>query len=83
VGLGLDVSGAATANEYQLSFVVPIGWLFVVRARSVLYVALHGAGTAIGGKRRRGLSLQASLELRARLRWRRALGPLRTNRAER
>ncbi|HEY8020908.1 MAG TPA: hypothetical protein VIH93_07390 [Thermoanaerobaculia bacterium] len=50
VALGVDVSGAATALEYQLSVVVPLGWLFAIRARPVFYVGLHGAGTALGGK---------------------------------
>jgi hypothetical protein len=50
VGLGVDVSGAATALEYQLSIVVPFGWLFAVRVRPVFYFGLPGAGTALGGK---------------------------------
>jgi hypothetical protein len=48
---GLDVAGAATARQYQLSVLVPLGWLFAVRARPVFYVAdVDGASSALGGK---------------------------------
>jgi hypothetical protein len=50
VGLGIDYFGAATAQELDLSVVVPFNWLFALRVRPVIYFGSGGAGTALGLK---------------------------------
>jgi hypothetical protein len=50
VGLGVDDFGTSTAEEVDVSVVVPINWLFALRFRPVMYFGFSGAGAAVGGK---------------------------------
>ena len=49
IGFGVDSFGVATAEEVDISALVPIGGLFALRARSVVCFGWD-EGTSVGGK---------------------------------